>query len=449
MAKQLRSFADLIKNFTELLYRPESKALQGSSVVDEENLRLFEKEVKELIKATRQSVSEAKELYDNQIKIQKLEDTVFAVNDQLMRAKKQDSFSSLIAAKSVPKSLHCLSTRLMVEYVSNPEKYSDHETPHPELNDPNLYHYAIFTDSVLAASVVVNSVVKNAKDPHKHVFHVVTDKVSLWSMRVWFRMRPPKGSHIEVKAVENYKFLNSSYATVLRQLEEAKLQRFHFENQLKNATRDSPNIKFRSPKYFSILSHLRFYLAEMYPRLHKILFLDDDVVVQQDLTGLWEIDMEGKVNAAVEICFGSFHRYDKYINFSNPLIKKKFNPKACAWAYGMNLFDLDAWRRKKCTEEYHLWQNLNANRTLWTHGTLPPGLITFYKMTKPLDKSWHVLGLGYNPNISLEKIKNAAVVHYNGNMKPWLDLAMIQYRDFWTKYVDYGMVYVQMCNFGH
>jgi alpha-1,4-galacturonosyltransferase len=68
--------------------------------------------------------------------------------------------------------------------------------------------------------------------------------------------------------------------------------------------------------------------------------------------------MDGKVNGAVETCFGSFHRYAQYMNFSHPLIKARFNPKACAWAYGMNFFDLDAWRREKCTEEYHYWQNL-------------------------------------------------------------------------------------------
>jgi alpha-1,4-galacturonosyltransferase len=91
----------------------------------------------------------------------------------------------------------------------------------------------------------------------------------------------------------------------------------------------------------------------------------------------------------------------------------------------------------------------NENRTLWKLGTLPPGLITFYKTTKPIDKSWHVLGLGYNPNISKEDIKAAAVIHYNGNMKPWLDLAMKQYKEYWTKYVDYDMEFLQACNFGH
>uniref|UniRef100_A0A2N9HGI7 Hexosyltransferase n=1 Tax=Fagus sylvatica TaxID=28930 RepID=A0A2N9HGI7_FAGSY len=439
ISRQLTMFDDLARNFSYIQMKPTYRAslFESDGPVDEDVLRQFEKEVKDRVKTARLMIArklEAKENYDNQLKIED--------------AKKNGAFASLISAKSIPKSLHCLAMRLVEERVSHPEKYIDEE-PKPEFEDPSLYHYAIFSDNVIAVSVVVRSVVKNAQEPSKHVFHVVTDRMNLEAMKVWFKMRPVEaGAHLEVKAVEDYTFLNSSYVPVLRQMESEKLQRFYIENQAENATKDAHNWKLRRPRDLSMLDHLRFYLPEMYPKLHKILFLDDDVVVQKDLTGLWKIDLDGKVNGAVETCFGSFHRYAQYLNFSHPLIRESFNPKACAWAYGMNIFDLDAWRHEKCTEQYHYWQNLNEDNTLWKSSTLPPGLITFYSATKSLDKSWHVLGLGYNPSISMDEISNAAVIHYNGNMKPWLDIAMNQYKNLWTKYVDNDMEFVQMCNFG-
>ena len=88
----------------------------------------------------------------------------------------------------------------------------------------------------------------------------------------------------------------------------------------------------------------------------------------------------------------------------------------------------------------------NEDRVLWKLGTLPPGLITFYGLTHPLEKSWHVLGLGYNPSVDKREIEHAAVIHYNGNMKPWLELAMTKYRPYWTKYIKYDHPYLRSCN---
>ncbi|KAL8470798.1 hypothetical protein ACS0TY_033395 [Phlomoides rotata] len=60
------------------------------------------------------------------------------------------------------------------------------------------------------------------------------------------------------------------------------------------------NFSSQNPKYLSIMNHLRFYLPEIFPKLDKVLFLDDDIVVQKDLTGLWSLDLKGKVIGVVE-----------------------------------------------------------------------------------------------------------------------------------------------------
>ncbi|CAL5377917.1 unnamed protein product [Camellia sinensis] len=371
-----------------------------------------------------------------------LQSTEFNVN--LLR--KKSAFLIQLAAKVVPKPLHCLPLQLTTDYYL--QSYENKGFPNKDkLEDTSLYHYAIFSDNVLAASVVVNSTVLHAKEPEKHVFHIVTDKLNFAAMKMWFLVYPPAGAAIQVENVDDFTWLNSSYCPVLRQLESARMKEYYFKaNQASSLSVGSDNLKYRNPKYLSMLNHLRFYLPEVYPKLDKILFLDDDIVVQKDLTPLWSVNLEGMVNGAVETCKESFHRFDKYLNFSNPKISDNFDANACGWAFGMNIFDLKEWRKQDITGIYHRWQNMNEDRTLWKLGTLPPGLITFYKLMYPLERSWHVLGLGYDPALNKTEIENAAVIHYNGNNKPWLDLAISKYKSYWSRYVMFDNSYLQACN---
>eukprot|EP00252_Welwitschia_mirabilis_P000449 TRINITY_DN10445_c0_g1_i1.p1 TRINITY_DN10445_c0_g1~~TRINITY_DN10445_c0_g1_i1.p1 ORF type:complete len:461 (-),score=61.29 TRINITY_DN10445_c0_g1_i1:982-2364(-) len=397
----------------------------------------------ERMKSMEQTLLRGKQLYDDcSAVVKKLRAMVHSTEEQLRVHKRQNMFLVQLAAKTLSKGLHCLPMRLATEYYAL--NTSQQDFPNKQnLNDNKLYHYALFSDNILATAVVINSTVSNAKEPEKHVFHVVTDRLNYAAMKMWFLANPPSRATIEVLNVDEFTWLNSSYSPVLRQLGSASMKEFYFRNHRGNA--DS-NLKYRNPKYLSILNHLRFYLPQVFPNLDKVLFLDDDVVVQKDLTVLWKIDMKGKINGAVETCGESFHRFDKYLNFSHPLIAKKFDPNACGWAFGMNIFDLVEWRIREITRVYHKWQKLNKDRQLWKLGTLPPGLITFYNLTHVLEKSWHVLGLGYNPNVASSDIQRAAVIHYNGNRKPWLEIALPKYRHFWTKYVKYDHPFLESCN---
>ena len=139
--------------------------------------------------------------------------------------------------------------------------------------------------------------------PSDHVFHIVTDRLNYAPMRMWFLSNPPGKATIEVQNTGEFTWLNDSYSPVLKQLGSQSMIDYYFGT---NRANPDSNLKYRNSKYLSILNHLRFYLPEIYPKLDKMVFLDDDIVVKKDLTGLWSINMKGKVNGAVETIVTEF-----------------------------------------------------------------------------------------------------------------------------------------------
>jgi alpha-1,4-galacturonosyltransferase len=144
---------------------------------------------------------------------------------------------------------------------------------------------------------------------------------------------------VDLHSSAEYTFLDASYSPVIHQIETGKQE-------------------------LSLLHYLRFYLPEIFPKLKRIILLEDDVVAQKDLAELSKVDLQGNVNGAVEMCFGGFRRYNRYLNFTNQVVKERFSPRACAWAYGVNVFDLQAWRTERCTEQFHQYQEMVCNNIL-------------------------------------------------------------------------------------
>ncbi|KAL5100327.1 hypothetical protein RYX36_004654 [Vicia faba] len=253
----------------------------------------------ERMKAIEQSLMKARQIQDDcATSVKKLRAMLHSSEDQLRVHKKQTLFLTYLIAKTLPKGLHCLPLRLTTEYYNL--NSSQKQFPNQEkLEDPGLYHYAIFSDNILATAVVVNSTAAHAKDSSKHVFHIVTDRLNYAAMRMWFLANPPGKAAVQVQNIEDFAWLNSSYSPVLKQLSSPSMIDYYFKAH--RASSDS-NLEFRNPKYLSMLNHLRFYLPEIFPNLKKVLFLDDDVIVQKDLTGLWSINLKGNVNGAVKTC---------------------------------------------------------------------------------------------------------------------------------------------------
>ncbi|KAE8727092.1 putative galacturonosyltransferase 11 [Hibiscus syriacus] len=378
--------------------------------------------------------------YDIATMIVTMKSHIQALEERANSATAQSTVFGQLVAEAFPKSLHCLILKLSADWFKRLtlQDLANERRNSPRLVDNNLYHFCVFSDNVLATSVVVNSTISNADHSKQMVFHIVTNGVAYGAMQAWFLSNDFKGAMIEVQNIEEFSWLNVSYAPIVKKLLDVDSRTYYFG--------ENPDVepRLRNPNYIALLNHLRFYIPEIYPQLEKIVFLDDDVV-QKDLTPLFSLDLHGNVNGAVETCLEAYHRYYRYLNFSNPIISSKFDPQACGWAFGMNVFDLVAWRKANVTARYHYWQEQNANKTLWKLGTLPVGLLAFYGLTEPLDRRWHVLGLGYDLNIDSRLIESAAVIHFNGNMKPWLKLAIGRYKPLWESYINLSHPYIQGC----
>ncbi|KAG6570569.1 putative galacturonosyltransferase 15, partial [Cucurbita argyrosperma subsp. sororia] len=362
-----------------------------------------------------------------------------AMEQKLKSARKRESLYWHLASHGIPKGLHCLSLKLAEEYAVNAKARA--RLPQPEyvsrLTDPFFRHVVLLTDNILAASVVVSSTVWNSADPRKLVFHIVTDKKTYTPMHAWFATNSVHDSVVvEVKGLHQFDWSEDVNSRVHDMFEIHRSIWKRYYNDFKEANfgfdgEDQTQLDVLSPTSLSLLNHLRIYLHKLFPDLKKVVFLDDDIVVQHDMSSLWDMDLGGNVVGAVldsscgdGCCPG--RTYSHYLNFSHPLISSNFNPDRCAWLHGMNIFDLEAWRKMNITSKYHQWlkHNLNSGLSLWLPGELAPSLMAFEGHMYPIDSSWHVAGLGERPLkiISKEILQDAAVVHFSGPAKPWLEI---------------------------
>ncbi|KAJ8562204.1 hypothetical protein K7X08_011495 [Anisodus acutangulus] len=340
--------------------------------------------------------------------VKKLRAMTYNAEEQLRSQKNQASFLVNLAGRTTPKGLHCLSMRLTTEYFALQPEEQKLAGQHKYQN-PDLYHFAVFSDNVLACSAVVNSTVSTARVPEKIVFHIVTDSLNLPAMTMWFLSNPPGKATIQVQSIDRFDWLSNK--DILQKQESL------------------------DPRYTSPLNHLRF--------ICLIFFL------LSTRYGLWHINMKGKVNGAVETCLEgepSFRRMDMLINFTDPMVATRYDVKSCTWAFGMNMFDLQEWRKRNLTGVYHKYLEMGSNRPLMKAGTFPIGWMTFYKHTRAIDRRWRVLGLGYESGVRQNEIEQAAVIHYDGVMKPWLEIGLQKFKPYWKKHVRYEHPFLQQCN---
>ncbi|XP_072955104.1 probable galacturonosyltransferase 7 isoform X2 [Typha angustifolia] len=347
---------------------------------------------------------------------------------------KQSAFLYHLGAQTLPKSFHCLSMRLTVEYFKSLS--GDVESSHdPKVENTKLQHYVIFSKNILATSVTINSTVMNSKESGNMVFHLVTDGQNFYTFKHWFVRNSYKEATVHVLNFDNLqlKHLHNLDVQQLSPSEEFRVSIRHITQSL--------HMQFRT-EYLSVFGHSHFLIPDIFANLKKVVVLDDDVVIQRDLSFLWNLDLEGKVNGALQLCgvrLGQFHAH---------MGGYRYNSNSCAWISGLNIVDLEKWRKHNITGFYFgLLQKLqNGTVPSWRAAALPISLLAFQDLIYPLDISWVQSGLGHDYGVPRNSIENAAVLHYNGNMKPWLEFGIPKFKNYWKKFLTQDEQFMDDCN---
>ncbi|KAL2507722.1 putative galacturonosyltransferase-like 4 [Forsythia ovata] len=175
------------------------------------------------------------------------------------------------------------------------------------------------------------------------------------------------------------------------------------------------------------LNYARTYLADILPaNIKRLIYLDSDLVMVDDIAKLWGFDLNDKVLAAPEYCRANFTNYFTDAFWSDPVLSRTFEMrKPCYFNTGVMVVDMDKWRKGKYTRKVEYWMVVQKQKRIYHLGSLPPFLLVLAGNIKPVNHRWNQHGLG-GDNIE-GKCRSLhpgpiSLLHWSGKGKPWLRL---------------------------
>lgn len=177
--------------------------------------------------------------------------------------------------------------------------------------------------------------------------------------------------------------------------------------------------------YISIETYFRFVLADLFPRLDKILYLDADILVLGDLEELWNTNIHDYYAAGVEDPYILANGYKREIGFTdNDLYVNA----------GVLLLNLSKIRADKMTDQ--LFNKLADNPKI-RYQDQDILNVTFKNNIHKIDLV-NNLTWDYQQN-NRDKYDEAIVAHFTGPIKPWSGYGLND-RPYWfymyDQYVD-------------
>ena len=188
------------------------------------------------------------------------------------------------------------------------------------------------------------------------------------------------------------------------------------------------------PKHVSIATYYRLFITQILPEdVHKIIYLDSDMIVRYSLNHLWNIDVS---NCAIGVVHDEDEKnHIKTQRLSYPMEKGYFNA-------GMLLVNLDYWREHDCLLRFVHYIRDSYDEIIMHDQDVLNAVLHDEKKWLPVTYNFQVGFLLEEKRCYIDEIydevgiamQNPSIIHYCMNGKPWQLYFYVPYVKVWRYY---------------
>ncbi|XP_072341081.1 glycosyltransferase 8 domain-containing protein 2 [Scyliorhinus torazame] len=235
--------------------------------------------------------------------------------------------------------------------------------------------------------------------------------------------------------------LRDSLVHISKWIENTKLKGIRYKVMEFNAAVLQGKIRPDSarPELLQPLNFVRYFIPYLIRDHEKVIYLDDDVIIQGDIQDLYDTALNPGHAAAFSMdcdltsthemvrSMGMQTTYMGHLDYRKATVRGLgINPMTCSFNVGVFVANVTEWKRQRVTKQLEKWLVTNVEENLYSSAlaegvVTPPMLIVFYNKHSLLNPLWHIRHLGWSPDARYSEhfLSEAKLLHWNGRFKPW------------------------------
>ena len=185
------------------------------------------------------------------------------------------------------------------------------------------------------------------------------------------------------------------------------------------------------PDIFTLTIYFRLFIPEMFKEYDKAIYIDSDVVLNSDISELYDIDLENNyIGACRDKSIIGIKEFENYFTKGVGIDYRDYINS------GVLLLNMKELRNKKLSDKFLYLLNkyhfVNVDPDLAYINFLCNGKIKY------LDNAWDAM-----PNLEKNKLENPKLIHYNLFFKPW-HYDNITYEEYFWEYAKKSIYYEEI-----